>query len=70
MATAEKPVLSKYKDRMDKAVGALKEIEDDQGTIGHLRGDIGGGGGRGMRGACALGFKRQRFSGSRVTQKR
>src|ERR1700741_3767193 len=25
MATAEKPVLSKYKDRMDKAVGALKE---------------------------------------------
>jgi ribosome recycling factor len=25
MATAEKPVLSKYKDRMDKAIGALKE---------------------------------------------
>ena len=25
MATAEKPVLSKYKDRMDKAVAALKE---------------------------------------------
>src|SRR3546814_5892623 len=25
MATAEKPVLSKYRDRMDKAVGALKE---------------------------------------------
>src|SRR4051794_31089161 len=25
MATTEKPVLSKYKDRMDKAVGALKE---------------------------------------------
>jgi ribosome recycling factor len=25
MATAEKPVLNKYKDRMDKAVGALKE---------------------------------------------
>jgi ribosome recycling factor len=25
MATAEKPVLSKYKDRMDKQVGALKE---------------------------------------------
>jgi ribosome recycling factor len=25
MATAEKPVISKYKDRMDKAVGALKE---------------------------------------------
>ncbi|MDB5445964.1 MAG: rrf [Phenylobacterium sp.] len=25
MATAEKPVLSKYKDRMDKAVGMLKE---------------------------------------------
>ena len=25
MATAEKPVISRYKDRMDKAVGALKE---------------------------------------------
>jgi ribosome recycling factor len=25
MATVEKPVLSKYRDRMDKAVGALKE---------------------------------------------
>ena len=25
MATAEKPVLSKYKDRMDKAINALKE---------------------------------------------
>ena len=25
MATAEKPVLSRYKDRMEKAVGALKE---------------------------------------------
>ncbi|HEY8570868.1 ribosome recycling factor [Phenylobacterium sp.] len=25
MATTEKPVLSKYRDRMDKAVGALKE---------------------------------------------
>jgi len=25
MATTEKPVLSKYKDRMDKAVGALKD---------------------------------------------
>ena len=25
MATAEKPVLSKYKDRMDKAIAALKE---------------------------------------------
>ncbi len=25
MATAEKPVLSKYKDRMDKAISALKE---------------------------------------------
>ncbi|HEV2532575.1 ribosome recycling factor [Phenylobacterium sp.] len=25
MATAEKPVISKYKDRMDKAVGALKD---------------------------------------------
>ena len=25
MATAEKPVLSKYRDRMDKAVSALKE---------------------------------------------
>ena len=25
MATAEKPVLSKYRDRMDKAIGALKE---------------------------------------------
>jgi ribosome recycling factor len=25
MATAEKPVLSKYRDRMEKAVGALKE---------------------------------------------
>src|ERR1700761_1634462 len=25
MATVEKPVLAKYRDRMDKAVGALKE---------------------------------------------
>jgi ribosome recycling factor len=25
MATAEKPVLAKYRDRMDKAIGALKE---------------------------------------------
>ncbi|HEY3889440.1 MAG TPA: ribosome recycling factor, partial [Caulobacteraceae bacterium] len=25
MADAEKPVLSRYRDRMDKAVGALKE---------------------------------------------
>ncbi len=25
MATAEKPVLSRYKDRMDKAIAALKE---------------------------------------------
>ena len=25
MATTEKPVLSKYKDRMDKAVGALTD---------------------------------------------
>lgn len=25
MATAEKPVLSKYRDRMDKAIGALKD---------------------------------------------
>ena len=33
MATAEKPVLSKYRDRMDKAVAALKE------EFGSLRND-------------------------------
>ena len=46
----------------------LARIENDQGTIGHLRGDIRAGRGRGMRGARAFGFKRQRFAGSHVGQ--
>ena len=46
----------------------LARIENDQGTIGDLRGDIGTGRGRGMRGARAFGFKRQRSAGSRVGQ--
>ena len=44
----------------------LARIEHDQGTIGDLRGDIGVGRGRGMRGPRAFGFKRERFAGSRV----
>src|SRR5258705_386992 len=50
------------------AVTPLARIENDQGTIGDLRGDVGTGRRRGMRGPRTFGLKREGFSGPRVCQ--